>query len=77
MSFSFVLRYGKTQAGARVVAHRTLRRISSASAKFEEEVTSRIKDITDPATDRSIASIGILQVFFYYLDIFLLLMSML
>jgi len=61
MSFGFVLRYSQARIGAQAVAYRSLRSISSASAKFEEEVTTRIKDITDPATDKSIASIGILQ----------------
>lgn len=65
MSFGFALRYSQARSGAQVIAYRSLRSISSASAKFEEEVTTRIKDISDPATDKSIASIGILQVCLY------------
>lgn len=41
---------------------RLLSSVVSASAKFEEEVTLKLREITDPATNRSIDSLGILQV---------------
>jgi hypothetical protein len=58
----FSLKKAQRYTAAVVPAHRFVSGINSASAKFEDEVTGILRGVIEPATNRSIDSLGILQV---------------